>query len=321
MSTKQNLNHFLFLSILLLSFYMILHCNKVPKNNKSITSKINNDDDNNNNTIKKPIYSKAQKLYQNQKSYPEKNKNKKLIKANRTQKNNINDKSTTQKIQKNLNASNKFAQNSSIDNNKNLSGKHSDKNMTLTNSSFLEKSQNLNQEMIDFEIKRINFKHNDNYSKAENIKCTKKNCRFPNVCTDNSKTCLCQYTFAELGLNEFKKKNLSPKKQEKIYCNYERKNQNIYFILEFWTNSGAGHFYAKNVLIGLIKAGFMFSIYLFVMVSLICSFCLKKKGTGTASAWSLGILTFIAFSVWITDAVLIGLNFYTDGNGVPLIPW
>ena len=29
----------------------------------------------------------------------------------------------------------------------------------------------------------------------------------------------------------------------------------------------------------------------------------------------------ITFMIWIADSVLIAYNFYSDGNGVPLIPW
>jgi hypothetical protein len=203
--------------------------------------------------------------------------------------------------------------------------------ITINNLFTKDITYSLDSNFLQLKIAQLeNLKEIDQYSKAYKIECTKTNCIYPNVCSENQKTCICEFRNAEYLLNKkngnstnSKNTNNSStiskdKDKDYIYCNYKRKNQNIYFILEFLLNCGAGHIYAKNFLIGTIKSGLMFLIYFLLILSMILSFCGK---TSNFFAFSFVILIPVALAIWVADSVLIGLDFYSDGNGVPLIPW
>jgi len=193
-------------------------------------------------------------------------------------------------------------------------------------------SDNQNKHIDDFYI----------YQHAINIKCNISNCQLPNFCSEDRKACICAEEFAEFTANSknndtqviipidrideipfydnLKKNELT---QKRNYCNYLRIKQSIYFILEFLFNIGAGHFYAKNYLLAALKMGLVLLPWTIIFILIISgvsgSECFKDIAfCGTATAFF-----FVCVSViwWIVDAILIGMKYYTDGNGVPLLSW
>lgn len=185
----------------------------------------------------------------------------------------------------------------------------------------------------------------EKYNQAVNIQCNKTNCFYPNFCNSENKICICGLAFAEFDLYQINKtkannnntitntsdlrasnltdNSINTKAEKIIFCAYERKRQTIYFLLEFLLNVGAGHFYAKNYLIAALKFGLVFIPWSFIFVVVLTGiagsdFYKDIKGVSTCF-----MLVFICLSAawWITDAVLIGKRFFSDGNGVSLLSW
>jgi len=182
----------------------------------------------------------------------------------------------------------------------------------------------------------------EKYNRATNIECNKTNCVFPNFCSGENRICVCGISFAEFDLFQEKASNKSLLTENKnasnlnntntnnaniqteiTYCAYERKRQTVYFLLEFLLNIGAGHFYAKNYLFAALKFGLIFTPWSFIWIVILTGICGSDVFKDVKGVSTCFMLIFICLSGawWITDAVLIGKSFFTDGNGVPLLSW
>lgn len=111
-------------------------------------------------------------------------------------------------------------------------------------------------------------------------------------------------------------------------CCYEQKSQFITFILEAFIGFGAGHIYAMNYNIGIIKL-VIYSVLFVLLFSTICYRYIKNDKIEYenyiilkfASILSM-MLCFCTYTVWqCIDILLIGTNYYVDGNGAPLNKW
>jgi len=176
----------------------------------------------------------------------------------------------------------------------------------------------LNQEEILF---KTDYKSIDNFGSVTNINCSRNNCKFPNKCSLDNNECICFYLFAEFDNNKKDDRKKNGNLNNKIYCNYKRKIQNVYFILEFLVNFGLGHIYAHNYLIGICKGLFVSICLLLMSLNYISIKCFKNDLYGNKSKYIIGILIVIITSIWILDSLSISLGFYTDGNGIPLVNW
>jgi hypothetical protein len=159
----------------------------------------------------------------------------------------------------------------------------------------------------------------DKFSVAEKINCTSSNCNIPNFCITDNTVCKCSSEYAEYELNKPLKEGEKPAvaSASKAFCQYQRKKQLTYFLLEFFLNIGAGHLYAGNVLLGILK--------LLIVILPCLGYCVfmcvsSNKDNGTVKALS-SLFGCVASIWWLTDLILIGTRHYDDGNTVPLAPW
>ena len=148
------------------------------------------------------------------------------------------------------------------------------------------------------------------YGQAQNINCTEKNCKAPNKCLYGNTFCNCSIEYA----NFFNKESMLDNKTEKIYCSYERKSQLTAFIISIFFNFGIAQFYIGLSNLGFIKLGIsMISI-------LLLPFALFYKKV--LLSMLIGLFVCFIISMWgLIDIILFGINFYNDGNEVPLKPW
>lgn len=137
-----------------------------------------------------------------------------------------------------------------------------------------------------------------------NGKCSKSNC---DKCISGD-VCQCPNGYAQ-----------DPDKEvtnEEKSCQYKRKKQWVFFILEFLFFFGIGHFYAHRVLYGLIK-------FIVFALIIICDWVIKTKvikNYKSKKNFNVGmILAYIGYFAWqIFDLIFIGINKFNDGKGIKL---
>lgn len=163
-----------------------------------------------------------------------------------------------------------------------------------------------------------------NFAEAKNITCTKENCVYPNKCKDKH-TCQCDISYAEFYLNKELKEGEEriDSKDIKEFCTYKRKSQLVYFLLEFILNIGAGHLYASNYTLGVIKMILVFlPCVLFSLLICMGVMSSSKIADMAVFGYCLVVASVCAIVIWwLVDVILIAIGYYTDGNRVPLIPW
>ncbi len=142
------------------------------------------------------------------------------------------------------------------------------------------------------------------YFNAKVVGCNKENC-FPTqgACVSTT-NCRCMRGYANVP-------KVSPRA-----CSYVQKKQLTAFLLEFFLASGIGHFYRGLWWFGLIKL--LISLVLPILFcSLAC--CIDCIKTGS---FIMNIIFPIVIGIWwLVDIILFGINFYHDGNGIPLEKW
>jgi len=133
--------------------------------------------------------------------------------------------------------------------------------------------------------------------------CNVQNC-FPDngVCIETN-LCKCMKGYANYPED-------TPKK-----CSYIQKKQLVAFLLEFFLPFGVGHFYGGIWWLGLIKL-----LLLVVSPIVLCiTYCCAKN---IVLWYILSIaIPLLDFVWWLVDAILFGINYYKDSNGVPLQAW
>mmetsp|Transcript_62473 Transcript_62473/g.99311 ORF Transcript_62473/g.99311 Transcript_62473/m.99311 type:complete len:191 (+) Transcript_62473:105-677(+) len=122
-----------------------------------------------------------------------------------------------------------------------------------------------------------------------------------------------------------------------VYCNYERKQQLVAFLLSFFVGLfAAGRFYIGQYLTAGLKIGLNIGLGCFGMCCISCvtgvsafssgrsnrtpDTCCGKFMAGVGCCYVF-LVTLGIFAWLIADWVLFGLNKIPDGNGVDLQPW
>jgi hypothetical protein len=165
------------------------------------------------------------------------------------------------------------------------------------------RTTNLSKQNDPKTIQLTNFEYDLFYVDSE---CNNQNCPTQRGYCQTNARCVCRFGWANLN------------KDINHYCDYPQKSQKISFLLELFFPIGLGHFYAGRIVIGLAKL-----ILIFITVTLDC---LVKKMDGAKSKHKNNLVMFVYtlylfIIVWqIFDIVMIGLNKYNDGNGIPLFP-
>jgi hypothetical protein len=143
-------------------------------------------------------------------------------------------------------------------------------------------------------------------------KCTNKTCSITGYCYEEY-TCRCIDGYAS-----FNPETGSPGKDiNGQYCTYKQKHKWTYFALEFICSGGVGHLFIGNYIIGYTKLVFTlltYSVTIFLLVR-------RKKLNDCAKFFYnlFAVLLCVTMMIWqFSDAIMIGTNYYFDGNSVPL---
>lgn len=162
------------------------------------------------------------------------------------------------------------------------------------------------------------------FARAKNIVCNASNCNnMYGSCSVDKSTCNCHLDYAEYELNKPLKQGKNEGENQQ-YCQYQRKNQLTYFLLELLLNIGAGHFYAGNNILGGIKLTLVL-LPCIVMCIAGCLGGMSSDGSGGGKilfGTALAYAALCAVSIWwLVDVIVIATAGYTDGHGVPLKHW
>jgi len=95
--------------------------------------------------------------------------------------------------------------------------------------------------------------------------------------------------------------------------------------LEFFFPIGVGHLYAGRIFVGVLKM----CLVILLPCVIVCIVAGCVAGGGDSSALMAGVcgycttvIVFIGVSIWtLVDLICFGINYYLDGNGVPLRGW
>jgi hypothetical protein len=185
------------------------------------------------------------------------------------------------------------------------------------NSNFLGKisfdfSSNLRNLQTSIKEKPIN-PYDKLYGQAENINCIQNvNCFSPNKCIYNNRVCNCSIAYANFFSSRDYDNTIN--NSTLIYCKYERKRQLTAFCLTIFFNFGLAQFYIENLTSGLIKLAIALVSIIFI------PFAVFYKNP--LLSMLVGIFFCFIISIWgMVDLILFGINYYDDGNNVPLLPW
>jgi len=209
-------------------------------------------------------------------------------------------KNTLNKIESNQNTNSNTNPNSNPNNpTASSSDNFSNKSPTTTNSS--TKPQNTNISPIPTPI---------DYFNAKLDTCNKQTCIPLYGFCSSSTNCTCLHGYANAP-------NVNNKNSNKKACDYNQKKQVTAFLLEFFLNSGYGHFYIGKWWLGLVKL-----IIVFIIPTTLCFLmcCLDFFKNTLFYVLSIGFIV-LSSVWWLVDIILFGLNNYKDSNGVPLETW
>ncbi len=155
---------------------------------------------------------------------------------------------------------------------------------------------------ITNKFRNLEFKCIDDYTSCSgNGKCTSGN------------PCVCNTGFTTFPENS------------DIQCNYEMKSQLTAFLCELFLGFGAGHFYCERYSTAVPKLiSFLFGIYIICLLPMSMKFMNDKCESDciVISVACFYYLCVCGLTYWfINDLIMFGTNKYSDGNGVPLLPW
>ena len=150
------------------------------------------------------------------------------------------------------------------------------------------------------------------YDNKTNIVCTIDNCKRPyGTCSEDKTTCLCTMLYA------------SYQEENGPYCQYERKKQKTYMLLEGMLGFGVGHFVNGHFIIGAIKMALPLMAIGFGY--LFCAPCTAKYQNNGHVQYFILILSLVPFVAYVlfyfVDIFMILFSGYADGKGVPLLQW
>lgn len=159
----------------------------------------------------------------------------------------------------------------------------------------------------------------ENLFYKKNIICTSNNCPVPNACYDAS-TCRCADGYANYFEPGDNTANTGP------YCTYIRKKQLTAFLLQFFIFCGAGQFYVGNIQFAVPQLIISLAPCVISCIQLCAGIRFKSDGDSRPCCHLVVVIINCIFACafcgwWLADAIIFGMNKYTDGNGVPLEPW
>jgi hypothetical protein len=148
-----------------------------------------------------------------------------------------------------------------------------------------------------------NFEYDLFYVDSE---CNNHNCPTERGYCQGTTRCVCRLGWANLN------------RDITYYCDYQQKSQKISFLLELFFPIGIGHFYSGRFLLGFAKLVVICgTVLLDFMVKGIDNAKSRQKNNLIMFVYTL----YLFILIWqVFDLVMIGLNKYTDGNGIPLFP-
>ena len=154
--------------------------------------------------------------------------------------------------------------------------------------------------------KRLNLYSHLFFVLAE--KCSEKNCSSRYGKCVNGNVCKCRKGYANAPKFSLNKDQ---------YCQYEQKKQKYAFFLELISFCGIGHLYSHRIIMFFLKF-LLFAITLIFMIS--CMFNSSTKHSISNLLFKIAsysiLLLFLCYH--ILDLMMLYLNKYTDGYGIPL---
>lgn len=140
--------------------------------------------------------------------------------------------------------------------------------------------------------------------------CNIVNCAYPyGNCSDNN-TCICYPGYVDVSeLFHIRRLNHI----SRGYCSYSQKYQIVAFLLEFMFPFGFGHLYLNRVMIGLLKMMFAFVAFS-IYNNMLNDNYWKHSFQAYAGLFIISLFLVLHFY----DITMLGLNKFTDGNGIPV---
>lgn len=135
-------------------------------------------------------------------------------------------------------------------------------------------------------------------------KCNNSTCVHGNCSSNN--TCVCNKGYAQL-----------PNSNSNKLCNYKLYSQLKAFFLELFLVLGFGHLYCARILNFLLK---LFIILLLLTIDIFTKYFLKITSYHSKkTVYVFSYIFYAAIVIWqVVDIIMFGLNYYKDGNGMPL---
>lgn len=187
----------------------------------------------------------------------------------------------------------------------------------------LDEESILNYEILKYQIfydskddifntdrKRIKL---NSYKYVENINCNKTTCGIPYGACLTKNVCKCTNYYA----NKISHSDIH-------FCSYKRKSQFSAFLLELVFSFGVGHFYLERYNYALLKFTLEILLLINYLVMRIIKIEIKLQISPCVSLFFSLILTllgFVVFTFHFYDVVMLGMNKYTDGQGISLVSW
>lgn len=104
-----------------------------------------------------------------------------------------------------------------------------------------------------------------------------------------------------------------------ILCQYKKKKQLIAFLLEFFLMLGIGHYYLENYVHAILKSIIFLTAYSLFITLKFLSVKTEQNNPYRVVISLIASLFLITIIIWqCIDVILMGIGFYTDGNGVEL---
>lgn len=139
--------------------------------------------------------------------------------------------------------------------------------------------------------------------------CSNDTCQ--NGSCSDSTSCVCNAGYGQLSPNTHSNVNTTK------MCTYKLKSQLTAFFLETFLVFGFGHLYSGRILNFLLK---FFLILTILALDFIVKYFIRIQEYKSKKA--VYIISYVLYGiiiVWqVTDVVMFGLNYYKDGNGMPL---
>lgn len=150
------------------------------------------------------------------------------------------------------------------------------------------------------------------FNEKNGIICTENICNLPYGRCEGGDKCVC-----EKGFKQF------PENSEPL-CMYNQELASKYIFYESLFGFGIGHFVVGNKIMGSIKL----TLGLLCLIAIFVLCCLWKNYWNCKTVYRFLVYIKICYSLvalylifYAVDVILIILNVYKDGNGVPLFHW